>query len=395
MPDVFDENGLQLKTLTESTEELGDNFKTIYGEDINIEQNSPDGQMINIFSQAATDLREVLENINAGFDPDQAEGRVLDQRVALNNIQRNGGTFTLVPVVVTVDRAVSLVGLDDQSDEITPDIENLYTVKDDNENEYYLLESVDIVSAGANELTFRAAEIGNVQVSVNTITTPVTVIAGVVSINNTSGASVQGVDEESDADLKERRRISTSISAIGYLDAIEAAIKNISDVSAAVVLENDTDAVDSNGIPAHSIWAIVEGGDNTEIANTIYAKKSSGSGMKGDVEVEVERPNGTTKTIKFDRPTDEELYVQFSIALPNGGSIDTENLKSQIVENVTFDVGADAAGSTITAFLLSINSKYQVSGMELSKDDITYLEIVSPTAAGNRFVMSVDRISIA
>jgi len=395
MPTTFDENGLTIETLTEIRENLEAEFRSIYGDDINLDQNSPDGQLLNILAQAKIDLLEQLNKINAGFDPDQAEGRVLDQRVNMNGIQRNGGTYTLVPVEITGDRALNLMGLDDQSDELNPNISNLYTIKDDNENEYYLLESQAIASPGTATYTFRAARIGAVQVSVNTITTPVTVIAGVTNINNSSGASTQGVDEESDFDLRERRKISTAISATGYLEAIEAAIANIDGVSASIVLENTTDTTDSNSIPPHSIWAIVEGGDNTAIGTAIYAKKSSGSGMKGAVEVEIERPNGTTFTAKFDRPVDEDLYIRFSIQLPNGGVIDTDSIKELIVENIQWGVGADAVASTVTSYVQSLNSRYQISSMEVSADNATWFEVLAPSSPGNRFVNSTARISIS
>lgn len=394
MPDTFDSTGLAVKTLTDIREELEDDYKSIYGEDINLDQNSPDGQLLNIQAQEGVDLREVLSAINAGFDPDQAEGRVLDQRVALNNITRNGGTFTLAPVEITVDQALNLVGLDDQSDELNPTVSNLYTVKDDAGNEFYLLSSVSIVVAGTASYSFRAADIGDVQVLVNTITTPVTIIAGVTSINNTAAASSQGVDEESDADLKVRRRSSTAISAVGYLDAIEAAIKDLDNVTTGIVLENDTDVTDSDGIPPHNIWAIVEGGDNTEIGTVIYAKKSSGSGMKGAVEVDILRPNGTNFTSKFDRPIDADLYIRFNLVLP-GGVVDTANLKALIVENITWGVGADAVASQITSYVQGLNANYQISSMEVSDDGASWFEVVSTTLPVDRFVNDITRITIS
>ena len=394
MPDTFDETGLTTKTLTEIIEELEDDYKDIYGDDINIDQNSADGQIINIQAQEGVDLRELLSSINNGFDPDQAEGRVLDQRVALNNITRNAGTFTLVPVEITVDQALNLVGLDDQSDELVPTVSNLYTVKDDAGNEFYLFASVSIVGAGTDSYSFRAANIGAVEILVNTITTPVTVIAGVTNINNTAGASSQGVDEETDAALKVRRRASTSISAVGYLDAIEAALQDLDNVVTAIVLENNTDVTDGDGIPPHSIWAIVEGGDNIEIGTVIYAKKSSGSNMKGAVEVEITRPNGTLFTSKFDRPIDEDLYIRFNLVLP-GGVVDTDNLKELIVENITWGVGADAVGSIITTYVQSLNVNYQISAMEVSNDGASWFEVESTTLPVNRFVNDITRITIS
>ena len=275
MPDVFDGDGLQTKDLNELNTDLTDKLKVVYGDDINVDQNSQDGQQINIYDQEAVDSRELLQQLNAGFDPDQAFGRVLDQRVAINGMKRNGGTYTLTPVNITSDAALTLVGLDAQSDELNPTVADLYTIKDDAGTEFYLLTSFSFVGASTESLTFRAAEIGSVEVQVNTITTAVTILAGITDINNPSGVLTQGETEESDAKVKTRRRSSVALPALGYLDSIEAQLADLSGVSVARVYENDTNVTDGDGTPPNTIWAIVEGGDDTEIGEILYKKKSS------------------------------------------------------------------------------------------------------------------------
>lgn len=394
MPDELSAEGLEVKTLEEIREELVTDFKAIYGDDINVDQNSQDGQQINIYAQEGVDLREVLTQINANFDPDQALGRVLDQRVAINGINRNGGTYTLAPVEITTDAAVNLVGLDDQSDELNPTVPNLYTVKDDAGTEFYLLDSISIVAAGAQELTFRAAAIGEVEIQTNTITEPVTVIAGVTNINNPSGALSIGVNEESDADLKVRRRGSVALPANGYLDAIEAALGNLDGVSFARVYENDTNVTDADGTPGHHIWAIVEGGDDTEIGTVLYKKKSSGSSMRGAENVNITRPNGTIYVASFDRSGSEDLYIRFSISLIGGGFIDEDAVKTSIVEGLFWDIGSDAGGDDVTDFLKDQNSQYRITNMEVSDDGISWAEVASISSPQNRFLNSVSRITI-
>ena len=46
MPDLIDASGLTLKTRTEIVNELKDSLRGIYGNDINLDQNSPDGQLV-------------------------------------------------------------------------------------------------------------------------------------------------------------------------------------------------------------------------------------------------------------------------------------------------------------------------------------------------------------
>jgi uncharacterized phage protein gp47/JayE len=395
MPDVFDANGLQTKSLTELITELETTLKSIYGTDINVDSNSPDGQQINIYSQGAVDIRELLTQLNASFDFLQAEGKVLDQRVGLIGIKRNEGSFTLQPVEITIDRALSLVGLDGDATEINPQIENLYTVKDDEGNEFYLLSSQSEAGAGTYTYTFRAANLGKVEVLPNTITTPVTVIAGVTNINNPNAPSSVGVDEETDTDLKTRALISSAIRSVGYLDSIETALKNLDNVTEAIVYENNTDVTDSNGIPPHSIWAIVEGGDPDEIAQTIYAKKSSGSGMKGVQSVTITRPNGQDFIVNYDTPTDEDLYIRLTVTPTLSASAITD-LKQAIVDNVTWEIGGDATADVIPCFVKTyLGNSYVVSGSEVSLNGSTWFESVSPSGLDNRFKNDVSRITVS
>ncbi len=394
MTDVLNGVGLILKTLPEIRDELVQAMQEIYGDNINVDQNSQDGQQLNIYAQGAVDLREILQRINAGFDPDQASGRVLDQRVAINGISRNGGTYTLTPVEITTDVALNLIGLDDQSDELQPDISNLFTVRDSAGTEFYLLNSISITVPGTQSLTFRAAAIGEVEIQTNTITEPVTVIAGVTNINNPSGALSIGRNEESDSDLKVRRRSSVSISSRGYLDGIETNLANLNGVSVARVYENDTNITDANGIPPHSIWAIVEGGSAEDIGNVLFVLKSSGSGMRGNETVNITRSNGTIFTANYDRPASEDLYIRFSIALIGGGVIDENALKIQIVEGLFWQVGSDAGSDDIIDFIKNLNSQYRITQMEVSKDGTNWFEIVSVASLQNRFINNISRITI-
>lgn len=393
MSDILDSNGLQTKTLSELREELIANYKLIYGNDINTDQNSPDGQIITIEAQVGEDLREILQQVNAGFDPDQALGRVLDQRVAINGITRNEGTYTFQNVEITTDRALNLVGLDSQANELNPTVSGLYTVKDDAGTLFYLLSSQTIVGAGTYSYNFRAAEIGQVEVTPNTITTAETVLAGVTGINNPSGANSIGVNEESDSSLKARRRISTAISSVGNLDGLEAALKNLEGVTTALAEENDTNIVDANGTNPHSIWCIVEGGDPNEIGQVIYSKKTTGCGMRGDQSVLVPRTNDRYFEAKFDRPGNEDLYIKMSLSLP-GESFNPDDVKTAIVENVLWQIGEDAEASTITCFIKEYNSDFKITGMEVSKDGVLWDEIVSVDLIKNRFINDVSRITI-
>ena len=96
MSDSFDENGLQTATAPELLESLQTAFKEIYGDDVLLDSSTPDGQWLNILVQKGVDVRGLLMQLYNSFNPDNAQGSVLDQRCAINNVFRKSGTFTTV-----------------------------------------------------------------------------------------------------------------------------------------------------------------------------------------------------------------------------------------------------------------------------------------------------------
>jgi hypothetical protein len=395
MADAINENGLTVKTLTEIETDLKAGLRDIYGDDINLEQNSPDGQMVGIIAQAATDLRELLVNINNSFDPDFAVGRLLDERVVINNIQRRGGTFTTVEIEIVVDRTVTLVGLDG-------DYNNLdgtgYTVQDDAGNQFILVDTTEI-TAGTHTKNFRAKQIGKVEVTENTITTPTTSVLGVVSVNNPSGALEIGQNEETDAELRVRRQQSVALGSVGYLNGILGAVLALDGVTDAKIYENVENAEDDDDIPAHGIWLIVEGGANTDIGNVIYEKKSYGANMKGEVEVEIETASGATFTALFDRPSAKNLHIRFEIKPTQvGATFDQAAIKQYIVDNLSYNIGDFATTGNITTLaqtaITTTGGRGVPINMEVSADGSSWVDFLEVDTLDEQWVVATSRITI-
>ena len=386
MPNSFDSYGLQTLTQSEIVEQLTKDFKEIYGEDINVDSNSPDGQLINIFAQILMDQYELLSQVYTSFDPDQAVGVVLDQRCAINGIQRKAGTYTYVMLDVTVDRSVTLPGLDENS------AEDSYIVSD-NEGNQFVLVNTENLTAGTTSLRFRAMNIGKVEVLPNTITTPVTIILGVTAINNPSGASEEGSNEETDAELRERRKRSVSISNQGYVDGLYSALANIPDVTAVSVYQNRGDTTDADGIPGHSIWVVIAGGSDKEIGEVMNYKVAGGVGMKGTQSVNVAQADGSVATYHFDRPTSETLYVQLEITPLDGQVIIPDDIKSSLVNGMKFAPNETVDSSAIICYIKSIQENVALT-CQVSTDGTTWETVVTPTTKDKFFVMTSDSITI-
>ena len=390
MSDNFDENGLQVATSAELLELLVVAFQYIYGTDANLDQSSPDGQCLNIFAQGGTDVRELLMQIYNSFDPDNCSGRVLDSRCAINNIFRKGGTFTTVPIDVTVDRTVTLEGLDENYND--PNATG-YTIQDGAGNQFILV-STQTLQSGTTRILFRAKEIGAVQTTLNTITTPVTVVLGVVSVNNPVDAT-EGVNEETDYQLKIRRRQSVSIGSSGYLNGLLATVLQLDGVTDAALYENFTGATDANGTPAHCMWLVVEGGSDSEIADAIYRKKSYGCNMRGDITYTITTVSHQQFVARWDEPTIQNLYIKFNI-VPTSSTVqfDLDAIKQYILNSESFKIGVGAETSSITGLAqraIDANGGlgYAV-GVLISTDNTNWVEYVAPVVATKLAIANID-----
>lgn len=312
MPNIIDANGLQTATQSELVNNFTTAFQTIYGADIDLSSNSPDGQMMMIFLQAVLDLEDLLTQIYNTFDPDNAIGVVLDQRVAINGIQRQNGTPTLTQVLITVTQALNLFGLDQT-------LQPVYTVADNAGNQYQLLITQFIASPGTYSFPFQAAVPGALNTIPNTITVPVTIVLGVTVINNPSPATTIGEAEESDAALRLRRQKSVSLASQGYYAGLLAALENIPGVTSAFIEENTSDIVNADGVPGHSIWVIVGGtGAASAIAQAIYTKRNAGCGMFGTVFFVITQVDGNPFVVYWDDVVEENLFIRFDASSLNG-----------------------------------------------------------------------------
>ena len=381
MPNRLDENGLQLKTRQELLNDLETAFRTIYGPDVNLEPDTQDGQIINIFIQSYQDLQDLLVSVFNSFDPDNAIGRVLDARVALNGVQRQAGTKTITDITIVTNKSLTLHGLDQTDQEV-------YTIQDNEGNRFQLIRTQNIAQSGSYVAQFQAENNGRVLTLPNTITTPFTIVLGVESINNPSTYSVLGINEEDDFTLRERRKRSVSLSAQGYLDAMRASLRNINGVTNALVLENDTRATDANGTPPNSVWVIVSGtASDVDIANTIYRKRTGGLGSRGDITYPVVQNDGTTFVVRWDTVTSENIFVFANVRSIDGmNQPRIEEIREELAENLFSGVNEDANQNYISDEIQKIDSNALITSVLLSNGKE---QKISLSAVPNRGVITI------
>ena len=396
MPNLLNSTGLTTATQAELLAQYTLNFQETYGSSINISSDTPDGQSINNFIQTNLDVEDLVSQIYTSFDPDQAFGVVLDQRCAINGIQRQGGTYTVTPITIVTTQSANFYGLDQTAQPV-------YTVQDNAGNEWELQTTQIGLAAGTNVLNFQAANPGAVLTVPNTITIPITIVLGVTSVNNPTTYTTLGQTEETDVALKIRRQQSTAISNQGFYDGLKAALLNINGVSNAFVKENDSGSTDGFGIPGHSIWVIVAGsGAASSIAQAIYAKRNSGCGMRGSVSYTITRTDGTPFTVYWDDVESETLFIACyltsldGINPPNIAAI-LAQLPNIFVPGIAQEVNVNALATAIQSIDSNSLVTFTGSGTPSPAGFSTtsggsYTNILTPSALNMQFQVSSPNI---
>jgi len=390
MPNQITAAGLETKTQAELVAEFTAAMQAIYGVDINLEQDTPDGQMMLIFIQSTLDNLDLITQIYNSFNPDNAIGVTLDQRVTYNGIQRQAGTFTITNITVVVSSSLNIFGLDQT-------IEEVYTVADNAGNEWQLLSTQTISVAGSYIFSFQSAVAGEILTIPNTITVPVTIVLGVASVNNPSTYTTLGIDEESDKDLKIRRLGSVSLSSQGYLPGLLAALENITGIISAFVYENRTGLVDADGTPGHTIWVVVSGtADDALIADAIYRKRNAGVGMRGAQSYVVTQVDGTLFTVYWDDVVAEDLFIKFTVAPLDGVTpINYVGLSDFLVNNYIPGVNAPVNSNSLAAVAQNYDNNAFLTDVGFSfTSGGVYTPVLEPSTKTNQFVLSPANIII-
>lgn len=135
--------------------------------------------------------------------------------------------------------------------------------------------------------------------------------------------------------------------------------------------ENDSNVTDANGIPAHSIAIVVEGGDAQAIGDAIAAKKTPGTGTYGTTTVTTYDQYGLPNLINFFRPTPAVIGVEVTIQALTGYTTGFADLISAAVaEQINnLQIGDDVL---ITKLYVPANLPGNPAG---STFDITQLRI--------------------
>jgi uncharacterized phage protein gp47/JayE len=238
-----------------------DQYRNIYGTDVYLGADSMDGQWTAILAQALYDTAQLGQAAYNSFSPVSAQGVGLSRVVKINGLRREIPTnSTAILTIVGVAGTVITNGI----------------AVDTLNQQWALPTTVTIPGGGSIAVTATAVVEGAIQAGANTITGIFTPTLGWQTVNNAAAATA-GAAVEADGALRLRQAVSTALPAQTVIDATVAALSNLTGVTEVKSYENATETTDGNGLTAHSVCFIVQGGTLSDIINTIGLYKTPGT----------------------------------------------------------------------------------------------------------------------
>ncbi|NIF30567.1 baseplate J/gp47 family protein [Enterobacter sp. Cy-643] len=342
---------------------LMDAFRQIYGTDAYLEPDSKDGQLISLVALAIHDANNAAIATYNSFSPATAMGRALSSNVKINGIVRRAATFSTVDLLLTGIPGTTITR---------------GSVRDDSGVTWFLPEVVSLGVDGSVTATATCASSGVMAAPAGSITIMGTPTRGWTAVTNPQAAT-PGVAAETDAELRIRQSQSVALPALTPFEAVEGAIANIAGVTRHKLYENDTGAVNANGLPPHSIAAIVDGGDVTEIARTIRGKKGQGVATFGATSIVVPDLYGNPHCIAFSRSDNVPIYVDIVLKVFTGYTSQIgEQMKQAIADYIN---GLGIGDSVLLSRIYSPANLGVVSGGQARYYDITDLLIGKSSSA--------------
>lgn len=334
--------GFCKKRLDDLITQLENEFKSVYGANFKVSPETKQGQIIANIAAEYASLWDIAEDSFNSFNPSAALDKALSDLVQYNGLTRQAATRSIVQLTLTGANG-TIVPAGSQVEIVNSEIK------------FETTESVTITE-GPVFVPAQALVTGPIVAAAGTLTTIFTPITGWATVTNAADAT-PGLNEETDEELRARRNRSTALGGRNIVDAIAAQIEALDNVLSVLVLENDTDVdPDANGVPAHSVEAIVRGGAAEDIRDVLLQNKVPGIPYAGNTNVPATDSQGVPVSINYTVPVEVPIQVEVNLTTNaeypgNGDTLIAENIvayaEGLLVLGRGFGVGEDVILSEI------------------------------------------------
>lgn len=312
--DYITETGVIVPDTETILSELQSMMTTMFGVDMDLSPETPQGRLLEMWSRNREFCIQICAMVSNLLNLNKASGFVLDDLGALFLLSRKEATYTKVIVM--------LYGVDGT---IVPAGTRLKSSAGDifvNDRSY-------TIQGGSVQAEYRAMELGPVPCVMNTLTTILDSVNGLETVNNPSGPFEVGQELESDNSFRLRIRSGLNVNSIAILSAIKSNLESLDGVVGTYCYDNYTNesvVIDGLTLGAHSLLAVVDGGNSADIANVLYSKKTLGTGYVGTTgntsftivtENVTDEAYGTTYTVRFARPILTDVDINITVSRKN------------------------------------------------------------------------------
>lgn len=325
--------GFRRKTYADIIADMESKAKNLLGANIDLSSASPLALFLRVIAFGLSLLWAVAERVYNSAFVDHAVGQSLDYVVKYAGIARRSATAARRMVRFTGDPGVVipagfLIGTDDLS------------------IRFATAETVTIPESGQVDILTHAVEPGtSSNVSTGQLNRVINPIAGIDAVTNIDHPrNVDGLDRETDRELRERYVLSLAAGGASTIDSIRASVLAVRGVRTANVFANRTMETDDDGRPPKSVEVIVLGGSDEDVARAILNTIAAGIEPFGDVEVPIEDAGGQEQLIRFNRAQVIDIYVNIEVETSAAYPADGDDRVRDAV--IAYIGGVDTEGVT-------------------------------------------------
>ena len=352
----IEETGVILPDTSETLSTVEAEFREALGNELVLDPATPQGRLIATEVTARDNMLRNNAAVANQINPDIAGGVFLDAIWGLTGGGRLAATQSVARLVALAGTPGTFIPEGSQARTSAGDV-------------WETLADVTLDGLGTASVDMASVAFGPIPAAIGAINSLVSGVLGWETVTNPTAAEL-GQDQESDEASRARRKVTLSLQNVALPEAIVSALYDTPGVRSLVFRENYTGApatIDGVLLAAHSVYAVVDGGSNLDVATTLLANKSLGAAWNGATSVNVVEPTtGQTYTVKFDRPTLVPFKVRATVKVRNALVDVASAVRNAVMAYATNDLDAlnpagEAAGETGIIVGTSV-SPFELSG---------------------------------
>lgn len=355
-----DNNGIIVADTSDIKTEVQTEMQAALGDDISLEDGTPQGRLIDMETEARSQVAINNAYIANMWNFSTSTGLALDAWGSNFGLTRNPATASRVTATVT---GVAGTVISQGS-----------TASTQEGNIFYAENNITIGIGGSATGVFVSKEKGEISCPANSLTKIIDGTLGWETITN-ANAAVIGTKRQSDESFKQEFYNSGLFLGFSLWQDYENALNQVDGVISSYIYDNGEDSavtIDTGlSVPKHSLYACIDGGSDTDVAMALLNRKSVGCDWGGTTtSVTVTEPvYGNSVTVKFDRPTEIEIYSAISIDTSNSSLSDPAATVKQAVSDYVnkLKVGGDVYPFQIAQAINSAAQGVRITSLTINK----------------------------